>query len=220
MTETITFPTPLGEVRGELALPAKPGPAIILVHEWWGLNDDMRRMAARFAAEGYVAMLVDLYGGRSASTPEEAMALSSAMKTADAMQIIAGAVAYLHGRGSAKIAVTGFCLGGGMALAAACNVPGIDAAVPFYGTPKEEFVKLSKALPPVLGHYAKDDGFVSFERVAGIQKRATELGASFELHGYDGPHAFMREADPNAYHEPSATLAWARTVAFLRKHLA
>ncbi|HEX7600270.1 MAG TPA: dienelactone hydrolase family protein, partial [Polyangiaceae bacterium] len=96
----------------------------------------------------------------------------------------------------------------------------IDAAVPFYGTPKEEFVKLSKSLPPVLGHYAKNDGHVSFERIQGIQKRAAELGARFELHGYDGGHAFMREADPNVYHEPSATLAWARTVAFLRENLA
>jgi carboxymethylenebutenolidase len=220
MTEKIMFPTPLGQIHGELALPAKAGPAVILVHEWWGINADMRRMAERFAAEGYVAMLVDLYGGRSASTAEEAMALSSEMKTADAMQIIAGAVAYLHARGSAKVGITGFCLGGGMALAAACNVPGIDAAVPFYGTPKEEFVKLTKTLPPVLGHYAKDDGFVSFERISGIQKRAAELGATFELHGYDGGHAFMREADPNAYHEPSATLAWTRTLAFLRKNLA
>jgi len=218
--EKVQFPTSVGEVQGELALPAKPGPAVILVHEWFGINDDMRRMAARFAAEGYVAMLVDLYGGRSATTHEEAMALSSAMKTSDAMQIIAGAVAYLHGRGSAKVAITGFCLGGGMALAAACNVPGIDAAVPFYGTPKEEFVKLSKSLPPILGHYAKNDAHVSFERVQGIQKRAAELGARFALHGYDGGHAFMREADPNAYHEPSATLAWARTVAFLRETLA
>ena len=219
MTEKIMFPTSLGETHGELALPAKAGPAIILVHEWWGINADMRRLADRFAAEGFVAMLVDLYGGREATTGEEAMALSSEMKTANAMQIIAGAVTYLHGRGSAKVGVTGFCLGGGMALAAACTVPGIDAAVPFYGTPKEEFVKITKDLPPILGHYAKNDAHVSFERVQGIQQKATEAGAHFELHGYDGGHAFMREADPKAYHEPSATLAWTRTLAFLRKNL-
>ena len=80
-------------------------------------------------------------------------------------------------------------------------------------------MKLSRNLPPVLGHYAKSDAHVSFERISGIQRKAAELGASFELHGYDGGHAFMREADPHAYHEPSATLAWARTLEFLREHL-
>jgi carboxymethylenebutenolidase len=122
-------------------------------------------------------------------------------------------------RSNTRVAVTGFCLGGAMTLAAACNIEGLGAAVPFYGTPKDEYANGWRAKAPILGHYAKNDGFVSIERARAVAAMVNANGGSFELHEYDAGHAFMREADPTAYHAPSADLAWARTITFLNKHL-
>ncbi len=197
----------------------KGAPTIIVVHEWWGLNDDIRRLCRRFVSEGYGAMAVDLFGGKVTKDGSEAAQLANDMKTADAMATIAAATKWLHEHGVAKVGITGFCLGGGMALAAACTVEGIAAAVPFYGIPKADFVRFGKATPPICGHYSKIDAYASVERASAIADQAKAAGASFVLHTYDGPHAFMREADPKAYHEASAKAAWATTVAFLKEKL-
>lgn len=207
----------------ELVLPPGEAPAggLIIVHEWWGLNDDIRRLARRFAAEGLIACAVDLYGGRVTTEATEALGLSSELDTKHAIEIVRAARQALlaHPRSNGKVGVTGFCLGGAMALASACQVPGLDAALPFYGTPKDEHLDLSRVTARIQGHYAKVDPFVSFERVTSIAERARAAGVSFELFAYDAGHAFMREADPSVYHEPSATLAWQRATAFLRDTL-
>jgi carboxymethylenebutenolidase len=195
----------------------KGAPTIIVVHEWWGLNDDIRRLCRRFVSEGFGAMAVDLFGGKLTTDPTEAAQFAGDMKTEASMATIAAAAKWLHEHGSAKVAVTGFCLGGAMALAAACTVEGLAAAVPFYGIPKAEFIKFGKATPPICGHYSKSDAWASLERASAIAGEAKAAGASFALHAYDGPHAFMREADPNAYHEASAKAAWATTIAFLKE---
>lgn len=207
----------------ELVLPPGNDPAgsLVIVHEWWGLNDDIRRLAGRFAAEGLLACAVDLYGGRSTTDASEALGLSSELDTRHAVEVVRAAREALlaHPRSNGKVGVTGFCLGGAMTLAAACNVPGLDAALPFYGTPKDQYLELSGVKARIQGHYAKVDPFVSFERVTSIVDKARAAGVSFELFAYDAGHAFMREGDPNAYHEPSATLAWQRATAFLRETL-
>ncbi len=212
-----------GPAAAELVLPEGDAkvPGIVVVHEWWGINEDIRRLLERFAAEGIAALAVDLYGGRSTTDPMQAMELANEMRTPRALEIIAGGVSLLatHPRAGGKVAVTGFCLGGGMALAAACNIPALSAAVPFYGTPKDEYGNGWQTRVPILGHYATSDNFVSIDRVRGIAKAVNVAGGSFELCEYEGGHAFMREADPSAYHEPSATLAWERTRMFLRRHL-
>ena len=211
------------EVSGELALPAGDArrPGLVVVHEWWGINDDIRRLARRFADEGFVTLAVDLYGGVSTSDGAEAMRLSTELSTAAAMEIIAGAVATLaaHPRCTAMVGVTGFCLGGAMALVAACNVDGLAAAVPFYGTGKDEFLDFTRAKAPILGHYAKNDAFVKAERVEELRGRAVAAGARFEVCLYDAGHAFMRAGDPAAYDKASAELAWERTMRFLRLEL-
>ena len=223
MIESLHIETQGGPAAAELALP--PGdakvPGIVVVHEWWGINDDIRRLLGRFAAEGIAALAVDLYAGRSTADAAEALQLSNDLRTPRAVEIIEGGARWLaaHARGNGKVAVTGFCLGGAMTLAAACNVDGLGAAVPFYGTPKDEYANGWRAKAPILGHYAKNDGFVSIDRARRIAETVNANGGSFELHEYDAGHAFMREADEAAYHAPSAQLAWERTIAFLNKHL-
>jgi carboxymethylenebutenolidase len=207
----------------ELSLPAGEHyvPGIVVIHEWWGINDDMRRMAERFAAEGIAALVVDLYGGRSTTDGAEAMQLSNELRTPRALEIIAGGVAALaaHPRSTGKVAVTGFCLGGAMTLAAACNVDGLSAAVPFYGTPRDEYANGWRAKAPILGHFGKNDGFVSIDRARAVAGAVNEAGGSMVLCEYDAGHAFMREGDPGAYDATAAALAWERTIAFLKKHL-
>lgn len=225
MTSPISIESSSGaSTQAALALPAGDGRvgAIIIVHEWWGLNDDMRRITDAFAAEGYLGLAVDLYGGHVASDAAEAMTLANEMKTAEAMQVVTGAVRFLqnHPRCNGKVGITGFCLGGGQALAAASSVPGIACAVPFYGLPVAAFQTLGPSSPHVLGHFSATDAHVTPERTRALRDKAVAAGASFELHFYDGPHAFMRQGDPAAYHQASADLAWSRTLEFLRRELA
>lgn len=223
MTTPFEFSVDGRPSRGALALP--PGDAtagaVLLVHEWYGLNDDLRRLADRFAAAGFVALAVDLYDGLVATDAAEAMRLSGALKTADAVRIIAAAAdaARALPRCNGRVGVTGFCLGGAMTLAAACSVPGLAAAVPFYGVPKAEFVDWSRCEAPVMGHYGARDPIIPVERPQALAEAARAAGRSFELHVYEAGHAFMREGDPSAYDAPSAALAWERTVAFLRARL-
>ncbi|CAN5667084.1 dienelactone hydrolase family protein [soil metagenome] len=205
--------------KAEIFEGPESAPAVIVVHEWWGLNDDIRSLSARFVSEGFTALAVDLFAGKLAKNEAEAGELANEMKTTDAMTVITDAVKYLRGYGAPKVGITGFCLGGGMALAAGCTVAGLSAAVPFYGIPKPEFLRFSRDTPPILGHYSKIDAWASLERANGIAAQATAAGASFVVEAYDGPHAFMRAHDPKAYHEASATLAWKRTVEFLKKSL-
>lgn len=220
-TTPITFTTTSGKsATAELARPPAGGAsaAVIVIHEWYGLNDDMRRICGRFAAEGFAALAIDLYGGRSTADDAEAMQLVNELRTADAIEIVRAAAEHLRSIGARKIGVTGFCLGGAMALAAACNVEGLSAVVPFYGTPKEEFLDLSRAKAPILGHYGRNDPIIPIARVEAIEARGRDAGATITLERYDAGHAFMREGS-SAYVEEAAKLAWARTVAFFREQL-
>lgn len=225
MTQPITLKSSSGEsTQAALALPDGDGRAgaMIVVHEWWGLNDDVRRIADDFAKEGYLALAVDLYGGKVTAEASEAMVIANDMKTAEAMKIVDGAVKFLkaHPRSNGKVGITGFCLGGGQALAAASSVPGITCAVPFYGLPIAAFQTFGPSSPHIVGHYSSTDAHITPERVRALRDKAVAAGARFDVHFYDGPHAFMRRADPAVYHEASARLAWSRTLELLRAELA
>lgn len=225
MTEHVHFTTPnRHQAKGAIALPPGDlrGPGLVVVHEWWGLNDDIRRLTTRFAAEGFVTLAVDLYGHEATTDPAEALRRANELSTVHALDVIAGAARYLatHARSIGKIGVTGFCLGGAMALAAACGVDEVRAAVPFYGTPKDQYLDFAPTKAPIQGHYGKLDGFVSPDRAKELAERAGRAGARFELHLYDAGHAFLREHDPAAYEPVSAKLAWDRAIAFLHRELA
>jgi carboxymethylenebutenolidase len=210
-------------VRGALALPKgeAKAPAVIVVQEWWGLNEDMRRIAGRFSEEGFVALAVDLYDGKVTTEQSEAFAAMQAMKTSDALSIVSGAVEFLRASAhcTGKVGITGFCLGGGITLAAACNVPGLSAAAPFYGIPVAEYADWSKAKIPISAHFGKNDGIIPVSRPEGILEAVRAAGGKMELHLYDAGHAFMRAADASVFHEPSAKLAWERVMTFFRREL-
>lgn len=215
----VTAHTPDGRTVGGWVAGDPGRPGLVLVHEWYGLNAGIKDMAARFAAHGYQVFAVDLYEGAFAADDAHAAPLAQAMQTAIAMQDVAGARDWLKAHGSARVGVTGFCLGGAMALAAACTVEGIACAVPFYGTPRDAFLRFGTHVPPTLGHYARHDAHVDLQRVMRIDEAAREAGAPFTLHVYDAGHAFLRHGDPSHYDAAAATLAWDRTLAFLAAHL-
>lgn len=224
-TEDVTFEAPTrGPTRGYLSQPPgdRPAPGLIVVHEWWGLNDDVRSICDRFAQQGFVALAVDLYGGKSTADAAEAMQLVNDMKTEDAMKVVEGGIRHLVSLPrcrKSKVGVVGFCLGGAMSIAAACTVPGLSAAVPFYGIPKQQFLDFSLPVPPIQGHFGRRDGSIAVEKIEMVASVAQSMGHRFELCLYDAGHAFMRASDPKAYDAAAAELAWTRAVSFLHAEL-
>jgi carboxymethylenebutenolidase len=224
MTTPVSFSARDGRpIEGALALPpgATPAPAVIVAHEWWGLNADIRRLTDRFAAEGFVALAPDLYHGEQSDDRSRARELAGALKTPVAMDDIAGCLDFLaaHPRvAGRKIGITGFCLGGAMALAAGCNLSGLSAIVPFYGLPLPQYADWTRLSAPVMGHYGSADPMFPPQRLAPMREGIAAAGGQLELHVYDAGHAFMRQGTPD--HDAAAdALAWDRTIAFLRAHL-
>lgn len=143
-------------VSAALAVPAKtPAAAIVLIHEWWGLNDQIKAVAAEFAREGYVALAVDLYGGNVAGTRDGARALMQALDGAAATDTLTSWIAWLRKRGdtTGKMGTIGWCFGGGWSLAAAIAAP-VDATVIYYGRVNHPPASLASLKGPVLGHFA------------------------------------------------------------------
>lgn len=222
---TIALALPDGRTASlALHLPAgdAPAPAVLVVQEWWGVNADLHAHAERLAEAGFLAAIPDLYFGEVTTDPARALALMMEMKTETSMAIVAAARDALahHPRMAGKLGITGFCLGGGMAIAAACTVPGIAAAVPFYGIPREDFLTFSPSTPPISGHYGATDGMITPDKIRAVQARAHAAGAPFELHVHEGAgHAFLRRADPKVFVAAAAETAWREALAFLHAHL-
>ncbi|MBK9035041.1 MAG: dienelactone hydrolase family protein [Myxococcales bacterium] len=223
MIERVTFPSATGETAsGALAVPADAAraPAVIVVHEWWGLTDQIERTAERLAEAGFVALAVDLYRGTVSRDPAEAQRLMTELPRERSLADLRGAVAYLHDhpRSTGKVAITGFCMGGAYAFAAACFVRGLSAAVPFYGIPPAP--DWSQVDVPILAHVASRDGWVTPAAAEKIQETLAALGKRMDLNVYDADHAFMNEQRPEVYSAEDARVAWDRTIDFLRAHTA
>ena len=223
MTTRIDFDSQDGRhLHGDLAEPSGSGkaPALIVVQEYWGVNDHVRSLVDRFAREGFVALAPDLYHGKTTTDAAEAMTLMQALDWKGAMQDVAGALAYLekHPRSNGKVGITGFCMGGAVALTAGASVPGLAAVVPFYGI-GDAATDFSKLNAPVLGHYAKKDEHIPPAAAEALEKRLKEKGKKVIRHMYDAGHAFMNDTRPQAYDAASAKLAWERTIAFLHAEL-
>jgi carboxymethylenebutenolidase len=218
---TVTFKRPDGKtVDGYYIQP--PGgakaPGMVVIQEWWGLNDQIRGVANRFASAGYRALVPDLYRGKVTVEAQEAQHMMSNLNFADAAgQDIRGAVQYLKA-GSQKVGVTGFCMGGALTLLAAVNVPEADAAASWYGMPPLEYIDATKIKMPLLGHFALDDAFFAIESVDELEKKLSAAGVKFEFHRYQATHAFANEKG-RAYNREAAELAWKRTVEFFGKNL-
>ncbi|GAA0289391.1 dienelactone hydrolase family protein [Kineococcus aurantiacus] len=223
--QNVTFDsaTESGHAHGYLRVPESgSGPGVIVIQEWWGLTDHVVDVVDRFAAEGFVALAPDLYGGRTTHDAAEAKELLVSLPVDRAAHDLAGAVTYLLQRPevtSATVGAVGFCMGGAFVLRlAAQQGDRIGAAVPWYGLPALD-TDYSGVRAAVLGHYGEQDGSVPLDDVRATAERIREqAGVEVTLHEYPAPHAFYNDERPS-YRRESAELAWERTTAFLRERL-
>ncbi|MBL8334343.1 MAG: dienelactone hydrolase family protein [Rubrivivax sp.] len=229
MGQTIQFNRPDGQaVQGYLAEPADAAgaPAIVVLQEWWGLNDQIRGVAERVARAGFVALVPDLYRGKSTVEAEEAHHLMTNLNFGDAAaQDIRGAVQYLKAR-SSKVGVTGFCMGGALTVLSLTMVPELDAGVSWYGMPPLEYVDASKIKAPLMGHWATQDKAFPIEGVDGLEAKLREAGVRYTGHRYLAEHAFANETAagpgrlPITQYDPVwAEIAWDRSFRFFGAHL-
>jgi carboxymethylenebutenolidase len=211
---------------GYLAMPAdaaEPLPGIIVIHEWWGLNDNIKAMTRRLAGEGYVALAVDLYGGATAETPEAAQALMSNLLTQPdaARNNLSQAYDYLEKYAFApRIASVGWCLGGGWSLQTALLYPdALDAMVMYYGQVVADRSRLATLEMPILGFFGGEDASIPVREVQAFRATLMDLRKNAEVLIVPGAdHAFANPSGGN-YNEKAANDAWVTTLAFLERHL-
>jgi carboxymethylenebutenolidase len=224
-TSRVSFTAQSGApAEGEIAFPEvdAPAPSVIVFHEWWGLNDHMRSLLDRLAADGFVALGIDLYDGTTTKNADEAAKLMGQVDWAKAIDKAKGALRYLagHPRSNTKVGAIGFCMGGALTLAAACSIPELGAAVPFYGVPDPTKVDYSAVRAPILAHFASRDDWAKPEAAKAIQSQIASAGkTTMQLEVYEADHAFVNDTRPEVYDAAAAKLAWSRSVEFLKKHL-
>ncbi|MEO8123103.1 MAG: dienelactone hydrolase family protein [Burkholderiales bacterium] len=228
----IEFQRPDGKnVNGYLAEPAAgSGPGVVVIQEWWGLNDQIRGVANRLADAGFMALVPDLYRGKATVEAEEANHLMTGLDFGDAAsQDVRGAVQFLKSKGAkngAKVAVTGFCMGGALTWLALVNVPEADAGVAWYGMPPLEYIDASKIKAPVLAHWATQDAFFPVASVDALEEKLAAAGVAYQGHRYLAHHAFANETAVGRGRIPNtqfdrvwARMAWDRTLRFFGQHL-
>lgn len=208
----------IGPVQAALALPdVAKAPAVVLIHEWWGLNDQIKSVAADLARSGYVALAVDLFGGKVATDADAAKAQTQAVKPEAATATMVAWINWLrqHERTTGKVATLGWCFGGGWSVNASLATP-VDGTVIYYGRVPSDPVALKALKGPVLGHFGEKDQSINHAMVDPFTAALKQNGHPAEIHWYDADHAF---ANPTVarYDEADARLAWERTLAFLKK---
>ena len=226
-SETLAYADVNDELAyGYLAYPSgvtEPLPAIIMIHEWWGLNDNIKAMANRYAAEGYMVLAVDLYGGESATSANEARKkmLQVVENPEAATENLRQALGFLEIAGAPAIASLGWCFGGGWSLNTAMLFPDqLDASIVFYGQVTSDDQKLDAIEAPLLGLFGADDRGIKVEPVHGFEEALQRLRKDHEIHIYPGVgHAFANPSGNN-YNATAAEDAWQRTIDFLAKNLA
>lgn len=225
----VSFCRPDGQaVEGYLANPAKleGAPAIVVIQEWWGLNAQIRGVADRLSHAGYIALVPDLYGGKSTVEEEEAHHYMDSLDFADAIsQDVRGAVQYLSTY-TRNIGVTGFCMGGALTLLALSAVPEFAAGVIWYGFPPLDRLDASGIKAPIQAHWATQDAFFPAAGVDVLEERFARSEVSAEFHRYLAHHAFANETAvgdgriPGTQYDPVwAQLAWDRTLTFFGRTL-
>lgn len=213
-----------GSASGYLATPASgKGPGLILIQEYWGLVDHIKDLADRFARAGFVTLAPDLYHGKATKSPDEAGKMLMALNIAQAGKDMKGAADYLLASSavtSKRVGIVGFCMGGQLAFYAGMEYPEqIAAVVDFYGIHPAVKIEPQRVRVPVLGHFGKQDASVSEATVKALAGATYGRGGSFTHHYYDAGHAFFNDTRP-VYSKRDAELAWDRTLAFLRQHVA
>jgi len=203
---------------------AKPARGLVVIQEWWGLTDQIKRTADRYAKQGYLVFAPDLYHGRTAATSDEAHHLMGGLDWPRAVEEIAMAAQYLKQQGAQKVGVVGYCMGGALTIAACVRMPAdIDAIAPFYGIPPAKFADPSQIKVPVQAHFGTSDdqmGFSDPETAKQLKAKLEQSGTTFEFHWYEGAsHAFTNELRPEVYHAEYAEQSFQRTLDFFNRHL-
>ncbi len=195
-------------------------PGFVVIQEYWGLNDQIKKTADRLAEAGYRALVPDLYRGKVATAADEASYMMTNLNFPDAAeQDIRGAVQYLK-QTSKKVAIGGFCMGGALTLLAATRVPEMDAGACFYGILPAEVIDPKTITLPLICHFANQDDWCTPAKVNELEAALKQSKSKFELYRYDAHHAFMNESRPEVYDAQSAKTAWERTIKFLDQALA
>ncbi len=219
-TETLNLNTSRGVTTAAVARPdTDASAAVVLIQEWWGINDHIRDLAGRYAKEGYLCVAPDLYRGKLAKDADEASKLMHALAIEDGMEIIHQAIdetkrAYNVG----KLGITGYCMGGTFALRAACEIGEFAAVAPFYGDIPEESM-LAKLKVPTLFIAGNRDSWITPEKVKGLKEAARKNDLPVEVVSYDADHAFFNNTRPEVYNAEAAADAWRRVLSHFEKHL-
>jgi len=195
-------------------------PGVVLFEEWWGLNDQIVDTADRLASRGFRVLVPDLYRGKVAATGDEANHLMEGLDFADAAtQDASGASAFLRARGSHRVGVLGFCMGGSLAMLAAMHDADFDAAVIFYGYPPAGAGDLSNIDIPIMGHWAENDAFFPIDSIDEMERTLQSGNVPYEFYRYDAGHAFYNPGGIGNHHPEHAETAWERSVDFFNRTL-
>ncbi|MBC7796363.1 MAG: dienelactone hydrolase family protein [Pyrinomonadaceae bacterium] len=220
--ETLQFETANGATTAYVAAPDDVNaetPTVILIQEYWGINDNIKSVANRYAEEGFIAVTPDLYRGKLAATPDEAMQLMQALPIEDGVDTIKNAVEKAREMYKvSKFGISGFCMGGTFALRAACDLPEFAAAAPFYGDiPPEEVLKTLKT--PTIFFAGTKDAWINPEKVAQLQEITDKYELPVETVSYEADHAFFNNTNPKNYDANAAEDAWAKTIQLFKNNL-
>jgi carboxymethylenebutenolidase len=215
--ETVAY---FNGISGYFARPEEDGdyPGVVMIHEWWGLNENIKEMAKELASEGYLVLAVDLFG-KVAGAPEDARAQVSLLDQGKAIENMKAAAAFLRKKGAAKIASLGWCFGGGQSLKLALSGEKLSATIIYYGNLETDKSKLSAVRWPVLGIFGDKDASIPVSKVNEFKEAISALGINNEIHVYPGVgHAFANPSGAN--YAPNETKdAWEKTLAFLAGNL-
>jgi carboxymethylenebutenolidase len=220
-TETLNIETANGATTAHVALPLekKLNATVILIQEWWGINDHIRDIAGRYAKEGYTCIAPDLYRGKLAKDAEEASRMMHELAIDDGLNTIERAIAKAEATYQpGKIGITGYCMGGTFALRAACEIDQLAAAAPFYGDIPEEQI-LAKLKVPTLFIAGARDAWITPEKVNGLKEAAHKHNLPVEIVSYDADHAFFNDTRPEVYNPEAAADAWQRVLTHFRERL-
>jgi carboxymethylenebutenolidase len=223
--ESVSYKSGDETVTGYLALPEAKGrhPAIVVIHEWWGLNDWVKEQAEKFAQQGYVALAVDLYRGKSAASPDQAHELMRGLPQDRAIRDMKAAVDYLASRPEVikdKIGSVGWCMGGGLSLQLAVHEPRLAACVVNYGSMPTDSSDIEKIKALVLGNFGAEDRGIPPDAVHAFEKAMKDAGKTIDVKIYEGAgHAFENPNNKSGYRQDAAMDAWARTLGFFGKTL-
>ncbi len=219
-TDNLTVETANGPTTAYIAMPDDGGDkSVILIQEWWGLNDHIKDIAGRYAAEGFTAIAPDLYRGKIATNPDEASKMMHALAIEDGIDTIRNTVdAASRSLNVGHFGITGYCMGGTFALRAACELEGFSAAAPFYGDIPEEDV-LKKLRTPTIFVSGTKDAWINPEKIAYLEDAAERYELPVHSAKYEADHAFFNNTRPEVYDKAAAEDAWALVVGFFNDKL-